>query len=183
MNKTEKNAAVVEMAESLGKAQNAFVVGFSGITVGAVTELRRQVRESKSKYVVVKNTLATRAIQSTPLEPLTQHFTGPTAVAYNEDSPVELAKVLTNFAKTNPTITFKGAVVEGRAVAVSEIKTIAELPSREQMIARLLGILQSPMRRLATVLNGPARNLVMVLSQIAEQKGKSAPAADAASGA
>ena len=183
MNKTEKNSAVDELKESLGSARNAFVLGFSGIKVPDVTELRKQVRGTKSKYLVVKNTLALRAIKGGALEPLGDQFTGPTAVAYNTDSPVTLAKVLTTFAKTNTAISFKGAVVEGRAIPAAQIQAIAELPTREELVARLLFMLQSPVRRLVTVMNGPIRNLASVLSQIREQKEKSAPAAEAAPGA
>jgi large subunit ribosomal protein L10 len=179
MNREEKKSAIDEMEKTLGKAENAFVLGFSGIKVTEVTELRKQVRESRAHYLVVKNTLAKRAVRGSKLEALSEHFTGPTAVAYTRD-PVALAKVLNTFAKTNAALSFKGAVVEGRVIPVSEIKVIADLPSREQLVARLLGLLQSPVRRLVTVLNGPARNLVAVLAQIAEQKGKTAPAADAA---
>jgi len=183
MNKTEKNSAVEELRSSLGAAKNAFVLGFTGIKVPAVTELRRQIRDSKSSYVVVKNTLALLAIKGGALEPLGTHFVGPTAVAYNLDSPVSLAKILTTFAKTNTAISFKGAVVEGRAIPAAQIQVIADLPSREQLVARLLFMLQSPVRRLVTVMNGPVRNLASVLSQIREQKEKSAPAAEAAPGA
>lgn len=183
MNKTEKNSAVEELRTSLAEAKNAFVLGFTGIKVPDVTELRRQIRDSKSSYVVVKNTLALRAIKGGVLEPLGDHFTGPTAVAYNRDAPVSLAKILTAFAKTNAAISFKGAVVEGRAIPAAQIQAIAELPTREQLVARLLFMLQSPVRRLVTVMNGPVRNLASVLSQIREQKEKSAPAAEAAPGA
>jgi large subunit ribosomal protein L10 len=182
MNKNEKNAAVAEIEQSLGRAENAFVVGFSGIKVPEVTELRRQIRETHSSYLVVKNTLALRAIKSGKLAPLAEHFSGPTAVAFNDGSPVALAKVLTNFAKTNAALAFKGAVVEGQVISLAEIKAIAELPSREQLVARLIGVLQSPLRRLVTVLHGPAHNFVAVLAQVAEQKGKNAPAGGSAPG-
>jgi large subunit ribosomal protein L10 len=89
---------------------------------------------------------------------------------------VALARVLTNFAKTNPNLVFKAAVIEGQAVAASEIKMIAELPSREELVSKLLFVMQSPMRRLVTVLNGPVRNLAGVMSQIADQKSKSGAA-------
>jgi large subunit ribosomal protein L10 len=180
MNKTEKNAAVEELRTSLSGARNAFVLGFTGIKVPDVTELRRQIRGTRSSYLVVKNTLALLAIKGGALEPLGDHFTGPTAVAYNEDSPVSLAKVLTTFAKTNPAISFKGAVVEGKAVPAEQIQVIAALPTRDELVGRLLFMLQSPVRRLVTVMNGPIRNLAVVLSQIREQKEKSAPAAEAA---
>jgi large subunit ribosomal protein L10 len=124
----------------------------------------------------VKNTLALRATKGTALEAVAEHFTGATAVVYNQTSPVALAKVLTNFAKTNPNLVFKAAVIDGQAVAASEIKTIAELPSREELVSKLLFVMQSPMRRLVTVLNGPVRNLAGVMSQIADQKSKSGAA-------
>jgi large subunit ribosomal protein L10 len=183
MNKTEKNTAVEELKSSIGQAKNAFVIGFSGITVPDVTELRKQVRGTRSSYVVVKNTLALRAIEGGALEPLGKEFTGPTAVAWNADNPVGLAKALTTFAKTNAAIRFKGAVVEGRAIPAGQIQAIAELPTREELVGRLLFMLQSPVRRLVTVMNGPMRNLASVLAQIREKKEKSAPAAEAAPGA
>src|SRR5439155_8670722 len=104
-----------------------------------------------------------------------KHFAGPTAVAFNQTDPVGLAKVLTNFAKTNPNLVFKGALIDGRPIEVSEIKTIAELPTREALLGRLLFILQSPLTRLATVLAGPVSNLARVLRAVAE-KSRSGPA-------
>lgn len=172
MNRAEKSAHVEELGKTLGKSGNAILFAFAGLKVPEVTELRRQVRATKSRYLVVKNTLALRATRGTPLEALSGHFTGATAVAFNEDNPVGLAKVLTAFAKANPNLVFKAALVEGRAVAAAEIKAIAELPTREELVARLLFLLQSPLRRLATVLNGPVRNLAGVLQQIAEERTK-----------
>jgi large subunit ribosomal protein L10 len=175
MNRTEKAAAVQALEADLAKSHNAILLGFAGLKVTEVTELRRQIRATKSKYLVVKNTLALRATKGTPLESVAGHFTGPTGVAYT-DNPVPLAKVLTAFAKANPNLVFKAAVVEGRAVEAREIQAIAALPSREELVARLLFLMQSPLRRLVTVLNGPARNLAGVISQIADQKGKSGAA-------
>ena len=176
MNRTEKTEMVESLSGDLAKSSNAIVFAFKGLKVPEVTELRRQVRGTQSKYLVVKNTLALRATKGTALEAVAEHFTGATAVAYNQSSPVALAKVLTAFAKTNPNLVFKAAVIEGQAVAPSEIKTIAELPSREELVSKLLFVMQSPMRRLVTVLNGPIRNLAGVLAQVADQKSKSGPA-------
>ena len=176
MNKTEKTEMVESLAGDLGKSSNAIIFAFAGLKVPEVTELRRQVRGTQSKYLVVKNTLALRATKGTALEAVAEHFTGATAVVYNRTSPVALAKVLTNFAKTNPNLVFKAAVIEGQAVEASQIKMIAELPSREELVSKLLFIMQSPMRRLVTVLNGPVRNLAGVISQIADQKSKSGAA-------
>ena len=178
MNKTEKTEMVESLAGDLAKSSNAIIFAFAGLKVPEVTELRRQVRGTQSKYLVVKNTLALRATKGTALEAVAEHFTGATAVVYNQTSPVALAKVLTNFAKTNPNLVFKGALIEGQAVAASEIRAIAELPSREELVSKLLFVMQSPLRRLVTVLNGPVRNLAGVVSQIADQKSKSGPAVE-----
>src|SRR5216684_4508906 len=179
MNRTEKREAVEALSKDLGQSTNAILFGFAGLKVPEVTELRRQVRGTKSRYLVVKNTLALRAAKGTALEGLAKHFAGPTAVAYNADSPVALAKVLTAFAKTNPNLVFKGAIVEGRPVEAKQIAAIAELPTREELVSRLLFLIQSPLRRLVTVLNGPVRNLALVMAQIADQKSKSAAAGEA----
>src|SRR5262249_29155655 len=180
MNRTEKQEAVEALSQDLAKSTNAILFAFAGLKVPEVTELRRQVRGTQSKYLVVKNTLALRATKGTALEAVAEHFVGATAVAYNQSSPVALAKVLTAFAKANPNLVFKAALIEGRAVPAAEIKAIAELPSREELVARLLFLMQSPLRRLVTVLNGPVRNLAGVVSQIADQKSKSGPAPAAA---
>jgi large subunit ribosomal protein L10 len=179
MNRTEKREAVEALSKDLGQSTNAILFAFAGLKVPEVTELRRQVRGTQSKYLVVKNTLALRATKGTALESMAEHFVGATAVAYNRASPVALAKVLTTFAKANPNLVFKAAVIEGLPVPASQIKAIAELPSREELVSRLLFLMQSPMRRLVTVLNGPIRNLAGVVSQIADQKSKSGPAAAA----
>jgi large subunit ribosomal protein L10 len=173
MNRTEKAAAVGALEQDLAKAGNAILFGFAGLKVTQVTELRRQVRGTQSKYLVVKNTLVLRAVKGTPLEQMADHFRGATAVAYNTSNAVALAKVLTTFAKANPNLVFKGALVEGRPVAAQEIQAIADLPSREELVSRLLFLMQSPLRRLVTVLSGPVRNLAGVMHQIAEQKSKS----------
>jgi large subunit ribosomal protein L10 len=176
MNKTQKAEAVEALGQGLAQSSNAILFGFAGLKVPEVTELRRQVRGTDSEYLVVKNTLALRATKGTVLEAVAEHFVGPTAVAYNKSNAVALAKVLTAFAKANPNLVFKAGVIDGRAISAAEIKTIAELPSREELVARLLFLMQSPLRRLVTVLNGPVRNLAGVMSQIAEQKSKSGPA-------
>src|SRR6266540_22747 len=125
MERAQKTAAVAELQSELTKSKNAILFGFAGLKVPEVTELRRQVRGTRSRYVVVKNTLALRAARGTAMEGIARHFAGPTAVAFNQNDPVGLAKVLTAFAKTNPNLVFKGALIEGRPVDASEIKTIA----------------------------------------------------------
>ena len=176
MNRDDKSQAISELEAEIGRATNAFLIDFKGITVPQVTELRKQVRDTNSSYVVVKNTLALIAVKNSPLKALEGAFTGPTAVAYNATDAVALAKALTKFAKDVPTVQFKGALLNGQAVPASEIQNIANLPSREELIAKLLYLMQHPIRGLATVLQGNIRKIAVVLDQIAKQKGEGSEA-------
>lgn len=178
MNREEKAAAVSKLNEGLASATNAFVLEFKGITVPQVTELRKQVRDTNSKYVVVKNTLALIAVKDSPLTQLKDHFRGPTAIAYNTTDGVILAKALTKFAKDVPAVQFKGALLAGQVVPASQIASIANLPSRNELIAKLLYLMQHPMRGLATVLQGNLRNLAVLLNEISKQRGANAEATE-----
>jgi large subunit ribosomal protein L10 len=171
MNRTEKAQAISELEEGIGNATNAFLMSFKGITVPQVTELRRQVRETGSEYLVVKNTLALIAVKDSPLVALKDQFSGETAVAFNKSDAVALAKALTKFAKDVPTVTFKGAMLNGQIVAATQIQAIASLPSREELLSKLLYLMQHPIRGLAIVLNANIRNLAVVLDQVAKQRG------------
>ena len=157
--------------EAMASAEHAFVIGFKGITVNQVNDLRSKVRKSGGQYVVIKNTLARLAVAGKPLEQVKEHFTGPTAVAYSLEDPVALAKVLTDFAKDAPVIEFKGGLVEGRPIAASQVKEIASLPGRQELLAKLLFLMQSPIQRFVRVLaaSGPQR-LAIVLDQVAKKK-------------
>ena len=170
MNRQEKSRIVTDFNEGIGQATNAFLIDFKGITVPEVTELRRQVRETNSKYEVVKNTLALIAIENSPLVGLKDHFQGPTAVAYNSDDAVALAKALTKFAKDVPAVKFKGALLDGKVVPTDQIDSIANMPSREELITKLVFLLNSPIQGLVNVLSANIRNLAVVLDQVAKQK-------------
>lgn len=178
MNREEKAAVISEFSEGIGQATNAFLIDFKGITVPQVTELRKQVRESGSSYVVIKNTLALIAVKDSPLTQIKEQFTGMTAVAYNTTDAVILAKALTKFAKDVPAVQFKGALLNGQIVPATEIQNIANLPSREELVSKLLYLMQHPIRGLVTVLSANIRNLAVVLDQVAKQK--SGGAAEAA---
>lgn len=166
----QKATEVSALQEQIGKASNAFLIDFKGITVPQVTELRKQVRETNSGYVVVKNTLALIALKDSPIVAMKEQFTGPTAIAFNAKDAVVLAKALTKFAKDVPAVQFKGALLNGQVVPASQIQAIANLPSREELVSKLLFLLQSPIRGLATVLQANIRNLAVVIDQIAKQK-------------
>jgi large subunit ribosomal protein L10 len=169
-NREQKAEAISDFSENIGQATNAFVLSFKGITVPQVTELRKQVREAGSRYVVVKNTLALIGTKDSPMKGLQQHFSGETAVAYNTSDAVALAKVLTKFAKDVPVVQFKGAMLAGQIVPAAEIQNIANLPSRDELLAKLLYLMQHPIRGLAVVLNGTIRNIAVVLDQVRQQK-------------
>jgi large subunit ribosomal protein L10 len=140
------------------------------VTVPQVTELRRQIRQTNSGYIVVKNTLALIALKNSPMIAMKEKFAGPTAVAYNKTDAVVLAKALTKFAKDVPAVQFKGALLNGQVVPASEIQNIANLPSREELISKLLYLMQHPIRGLAVVLSANLRNLAVVVDQIRKQK-------------
>src|SRR5438552_6609547 len=174
--KEQKSQEISELTQEIAKASNAFLIDFKGITVPQVTELRKQVREAKSGYVVVKNTLALLALKDSPIVAMREQFSGPTAIAFNATDAVVLAKALTKFAKDVPAVAFKGALLNGQVVPASEIQNIANLPSREELVAKLLYLLQSPIRGLVTVLQANIRNLAVVIDQIAKQKTGGEPA-------
>ncbi|HEV8130353.1 MAG TPA: 50S ribosomal protein L10 [Acidobacteriota bacterium] len=166
MNKAEKQVVVDDLSKTFRTARSLVLVDFRGMKVVDATELRRQISKANCGYQVVKNTLALIAAKDTAFEALKAHFDGPTAIAYSEKDPIALAKVLADFAKSTPTLQFKAAVVEGRVLDGKAVAEIAKLPSRGELIGKLLFLLNAPAQRLATVLTAPIRNLAAVLSQI-----------------
>lgn len=165
-----KEQLVSDYGGGLASAPHAFLVGFQGIKVGQADDLRRRVRECGGSYEVVKNRLALIAVKGQAMEGLSEHFSGPTAVAFSNDDPVALAKALTDFAKDFPVLEFKAGLLNGQAVAGDEIKAIASLPTREELIAKLLYLMKSPISRFVQGLGAIPQQFVSVLSQIAGEK-------------
>jgi large subunit ribosomal protein L10 len=138
---------------------------FQGLTVQQDTELRRAIQAAGGKYRVVKNTLAVRAAQQTPAEKLLSGLEGVNSIAYTAGDAVALAKVLTRYAKENPAFAFRAGLVDGRVVSVDELQALAALPSKEELYAKLLGLLQAPAQRLVSVLSAPGRQLAVAVDQ------------------
>jgi large subunit ribosomal protein L10 len=128
------------------------------------------MRQANLVYRVVKNTLAVRASSGTPLEQVSSHFTGATAVALSKADPVTLAKTLSKWAKDVPVIRFKAGIVEGRVIDVQDVEALSNMPSREELISKMMFLINSGAQRLAVATAGIARNLVVVMDQVRAQK-------------
>ena len=169
--KARKQQDLEALTEQFKNAKAAMLVGFHGMTVAKDQELRNQLREAGVSYEVVKNTLARKAAEGTSLEQTKDQFKGVTAVALSTADPVGLSKAISKFVKANPEIfTFKAGVVEGKVVALGDVEAIASLPSKEELISKIMFLLNCQAQRLVTVLSAVPRNLAVVIKQIGEQK-------------
>ncbi len=169
--KAQKQKDLDALTEQFKNAKAAMVVGFQKMSVAKDQELRNQLREAGVSYEVVKNTLARRAAAGTDIEGATEHFKGVTAVALSNGDPVGLSKAISKFTKANPDIfTFKAGVVEGKVVALADVEAIATLPSKEELISKVMFLINCQAQRLATVISAVPRNLAVVIKQVSEQK-------------
>ncbi|TCO75025.1 50S ribosomal protein L10 [Marinisporobacter balticus] len=151
-----KKQVVEEIKEKFTKAQSAVVVDYRGLTVEEATALRKNMREAGVDYKVYKNTLTRLAVKGTEFEPLTENLTGPNAVAFGYEDPITPAKILNDFAKEHKALELKSCVVEGQYYGVDTIKQIAEIPSREVLLAKFLGSIKSPISNFAYLLQAIA---------------------------
>jgi len=164
MNRTEKQQLIDDLHSEFGQSPHAIVVDFRGLSVNAATDFRRKVRAAGSRYRVVKNSLALRALKDTPLEKLGPHFDGTTGIAYTGQDPVALAKTLVDFIKDNPQISLKGGVVAGSQLLDAEgVKALSSMPSLPELRSKLLGLLNAPASKLVRLLATPATQMAQVL--------------------
>lgn len=169
MNQTEKGKIIEEVRQRLGQTSIAVVTHYRGLSVGDMTNLRSKMRESGCHYQVVKNTLTRRAAKGTDFEKLGEFLTGPTGIAFSSD-PVAPAKVLVEFTKKNPALMILGGVLDGTVVTPKDIADLAKLPSKEVLVAKLLGTMMAPVQNFVGVLAAVPASFVRVLDRIRESK-------------
>jgi large subunit ribosomal protein L10 len=182
MARSDKNAAVAEIVEAFRDSSAAVLTEYRGLTVSQLTELRRSMGSS-AKYTVVKNTLTKIAAEQAGLTGLDELLSGPTAVAFISGDPVEAAKGLRDFSKANPLLIIKGGVLDGAPISASEINRLADLESREVLLAKLAGAMNGSLVKAVTLLSAPlskAARLIEALRQQREANGETIPAEESA---
>jgi len=173
LNLEQKQAAVAEIAAQLAKAQAVIVAENRGLTVEAVTSLRAKARKSGLYLRVLKNTLARRAIKGTPFEKLTDQMAGPLMYGIAQD-PVAGAKVLSEFAKDNELFVIKGGAMPNALLSIKDVKALATMPSRDELLAMLVGTMQAPIVKLVRTMNEVPGKFVRTLAAVLAAKEKAA---------
>jgi len=168
-NLQRKHQIVDEVHNGFKAANLAILAEYRGVDVAGMSALRKRARESNVQIQVVKNTLAKRAVENTEFECLMDHFTGPVAIAMSDD-PVSTAKTIAEFAKSEPLFKVQTGAMNGELVAVEQIEHLAELPSREELLAKLLGTMAAPLQKLVATLHALPSNLVYGLAAIRDSK-------------
>jgi large subunit ribosomal protein L10 len=163
--KNEKQQDLDQLKTELAKVSTVILTTFQGITVEDDTKLRRAVQAAGGKYQVVKNTLAELAGNGTPVGGVLKDLKGTNSIAYTNTDPVALAKALTKVAKDVPAFKFKSGIVEGKVISIAEIQQLANMPSKEELISKIMFLLNAPAQRLAVVINAVPRNAAVVVNE------------------
>ncbi len=170
MPKPEKIKVVEELKEKFQSARGIVLADFTGLTVAEVNELRRKCREAQVEYRVVKNTLARIAVREANLAGLEEHIEGPTAVAISEVDPIAPAKVLSDFMKEFEKLTFKGGYIEGELCTPEKVKEIGNLPTKDELMAQVIGAINAPISQVVFCIEGLLRNVISIVDQLAKGK-------------
>ncbi|HET9784098.1 MAG TPA: 50S ribosomal protein L10 [Terriglobales bacterium] len=170
LSKAQKQERVAWLQQQLAGASTLILAGFTALTVEQDYELRTRVRAAGARYRVVKNSLAERAAAGTPAEAVLKNLAGVNSLAYTSGDAVALAKALEKYAQDYPTFTVRAAVVEGAALSAQQVAQLASLPSRDELMAKLLFMIQAPAQRLASTLQAVARNTAGVVDQAVKAK-------------
>lgn len=170
MARPEKVAMVDEIQERLTKVQGAVVTDYRGLNAGEMTALRKELKEAGIEFKVLKNTLTILAAEKAEMNDLIPLLTGPTAFAFGYDDPVAAAKIISEFAKKNKNLEIKGGILEGAVLDPAGVESLADLPSREVLLAMVMRAMQGPLSGMVNVLQGNIRNLVYALEAVRKQK-------------
>lgn len=170
LTREQKREQSDQLRGALSEVSTLFLLENTGLNVNDVNVLRSEIRKTEGTYKVVKNSVVRLAVEGTDLEVITPHMTGPKTLAFTNGDAVALAKALKTFIKKHPELSIRQAFLEGQLLDATQAEKIAELPSRDELIAKLLYVLQSPIRRLAVALNSPIQQLAATVGQIAESR-------------
>jgi large subunit ribosomal protein L10 len=173
LNLEEKKAAVAEITARIAQAQSVVVAEYRGLEVEGMTELRRKARASGVYLRVLKNTLARRAVKDTPFEKLADQMVGPLIYGISSD-PVASAKLLNDFAKTNEKVVVKAGAMPGSLLSAAEVKSLATMPSREELLAQVLGTMQAPVAKFVRTLNEVPARFARTLAAVRDAREKQA---------
>jgi large subunit ribosomal protein L10 len=179
--KALKAESVADLTARLKASSTAVLADYRGMTVGQMRELRSKLRDGGIEMVVVKNTLARRAAKAAGYEPLSAELVGPIAMLFAAEDVSAPARILSEYIRANRKMAIKGGLLEGQVIDATSVVELADLPSREVLISRLLGAMQAPLGNLASVLQAPISKLARTLDAVRMQKESTAPAAAAAS--
>jgi large subunit ribosomal protein L10 len=179
--KAEKAATVADLTARLKASSTAVLADYRGMTVGQMRDLRTKLRGGGIEMVVVKNTLARRAAVAAGYEPLTAELVGPIAMLFAVDDVSAPARILNDYIRANRKMVIKGGLLEGQVIKADAVTELADLPSREVLLSRLLGAMQAPLGNLASVLQAPLTKFARTLEAVRSQKESPSPAAAAAS--
>lgn len=165
----DKKAAVAEISETVAGSQAIILAEYRGLQVGDVTVLRAKARAAGVYLRVLKNTLARRAVAGTPFEGLAKHMVGPLAYGMSKD-PVSAAKVIHEFARTNDKLVIKAGAMHDQVMTAKEVAVLASMPSREELLAKLMGTMQAPVAKLVRTMNEVPSKFVRALAAVRDQK-------------